>query len=61
MYFAQKLHRHQQKRFTRHAQTTQRRTYGPRDEEYPQRKILTCMMPILQNEPKPPTQLREEP
>jgi hypothetical protein len=38
----------------------QRRAYGLRDEEYLRLKILTCMLPILYNDPKSPTRLREE-
>ena len=29
----------------------QRRAYGLRDEEYLRLKILTCMLPIFQNDP----------
>ena len=39
----------------------QRRAYGLRDEEYLRLKILTCMLPVLQNAPKLPTLLPEEP
>jgi transposase len=38
----------------------QRRAYGLRDEEYLRLKILTCMLPILQNDQKSPTRLRED-
>jgi transposase len=38
----------------------QRRAYGLRDEECLRLKILTCMLPILYNDQKSPTRLREE-
>ena len=38
----------------------QRRAYGLRDEQYLRLKILTCMLPALSNDPKLPTQERDD-
>jgi hypothetical protein len=35
-------------------------TVGLHDQEYLRLKILTCMLPILQNDQKSPTRLRED-
>lgn len=39
----------------------QRRAYGLRDEEYLRLKVLTCMLPELWKEAKPPTRFHEDP
>jgi len=39
----------------------QRRAYGLRDEEYLRLKVLTCMLPKLENPSESPTRFREDP